>query len=132
MDDHRAMERVSKPRNIVLVAYAGVQSLDVTGPLSVLSAAGRQWNFQPFKIDLVANGVGQVTTRSVERKDLEKMLIDEIRPRSPSGTVICWMVLRNTAEMTSAPPAIARKTRAVLREGARLTSGSHAALRFSQ
>ena len=34
------------------------------------------------------------------------------RPRSPSGTMSCCTVLRNTAEMTSAPPAIARKTSA--------------------
>jgi len=30
----------------------------------VLSAAGRQWNFQPFKIDLVAKHAGPVLTRS--------------------------------------------------------------------
>src|SRR6478609_4417407 len=31
---------------------------------SALSSAGRQWNFQPFKIDLVATRVGLVATRS--------------------------------------------------------------------
>ena len=37
-----------------------------------------------------------------------KMFNDASRPRRPSGTVSCCTVLRNTAEMTSAPPAIAR------------------------
>lgn len=41
-----------------------VELLDVTGPVSVLSSAGRQWNFQPFKVELVASRSGPVTTRS--------------------------------------------------------------------
>jgi transcriptional regulator GlxA family with amidase domain len=34
-------ERVSCPREVVLVAYPGVQSLDITGPLEVFSGAAR-------------------------------------------------------------------------------------------
>ena len=47
-----------------IALFDEVELLDVTGPLSVLSAAGRQWNFQPFKIDLVAPELGAVATRS--------------------------------------------------------------------
>ncbi|MEP7049730.1 MAG: DJ-1/PfpI family protein [Pseudomonadota bacterium] len=54
----------TKPYQTAIAVFDEVELLDVTGPVSVLSAAGRQWNFQPFKIDLVANGVGPVTTRS--------------------------------------------------------------------
>ncbi len=54
----------TKPYATAIAVFDEVELLDVTGPVSVLSSAGRQWNFQPFKIDLVASGVGPVTTRS--------------------------------------------------------------------
>ena len=54
----------TKPYATAIALFDEVELLDVTGPVSVLSSAGRQWNFQPFKIDLVANATGPVTTRS--------------------------------------------------------------------
>ena len=54
----------TKPYATAIALFDEVELLDVTGPVSVLSSAGRQWNFQPFKIDLVASFVGPVTTRS--------------------------------------------------------------------
>ena len=54
----------TKPYATAIALFDEVELLDVTGPISVLSSAGRQWNFQPFRIDLVASGVGPVTTRS--------------------------------------------------------------------
>ena len=54
----------TKPYATAIALFDEVELLDVTGPVSVLSAAGRQWNFQPFKIDLVASRVGPVSTRS--------------------------------------------------------------------
>jgi transcriptional regulator GlxA family with amidase domain len=54
----------TKPYATAIALFDEVELLDVTGPVSVLSSAGRQWNFQPFKIDLVASVVGPVTTRS--------------------------------------------------------------------
>ena len=54
----------TKPYATAVALFDEVELLDVTGPVSVLSGAGRQWNFQPFKIDLVADAVGPVTTRS--------------------------------------------------------------------
>ncbi len=54
----------TKPYATLVLLFDEVELLDVTGPVAVLSAAGRQWNFQPFKIDLVASELGEVPTRS--------------------------------------------------------------------
>jgi len=54
----------TKPYATAIALFDEVELLDVTGPISVLSSAGRQWNFQPFKIDLVAKRPGPVSTRS--------------------------------------------------------------------
>lgn len=54
----------TKPYRTAIALFDEVELLDVTGPVSVLSSAGRQWNFQPFKIDFVAESIGPVTTRS--------------------------------------------------------------------
>jgi transcriptional regulator GlxA family with amidase domain len=54
----------TKPYATAIALFDEVELLDVAGPISVLSGAGRQWNFQPFKIDLVANRPGPVATRS--------------------------------------------------------------------
>lgn len=54
----------TKPYATAIALFDEVELLDVTGPVSVLSSAGRQWNFQPFKIDLVASAIGPVSTRS--------------------------------------------------------------------
>jgi len=54
----------TKPYATAIALFDEVELLDVTAPISVLSSAGRQWNFQPFKIDLVAKRPGPVSTRS--------------------------------------------------------------------
>lgn len=54
----------TKPYATALALFDEVELLDVAGPISVLSSAGRQWNFQPFKIDLVAHRAGPIATRS--------------------------------------------------------------------
>ena len=54
----------TKPYATSVLIFDEVELLDVTGPISVLTAAGRQWNFQPFKIELVAAELGPVATRS--------------------------------------------------------------------
>src|SRR6187402_1328925 len=54
----------TKPYATAIALFNEVELLDVAGPISVLSSAGRQWNFQPFKLDLVAAGVGPISTRS--------------------------------------------------------------------
>jgi len=54
----------TKPYATAIAVFDEVELLDVAGPISVLSSAGRQWNFQPFKIDLVAHRPGPISTRS--------------------------------------------------------------------
>src|SRR6478609_5356353 len=54
----------TKPYATAIALFDEVELLDVSGPVSVLSGAGRQWNFQPFKIDLEAKSPGRVATRS--------------------------------------------------------------------
>ena len=54
----------TKPYRTAVALFNEVELLDVAGPISMLSSAGRQWNFQPFKIDLVANQPGPIATRS--------------------------------------------------------------------
>lgn len=55
----------TKPFQTSLIVFDEVELLDVTGPMSLLSAAGRQWNFLPFKLELVSETAGPVSTRSV-------------------------------------------------------------------
>jgi putative intracellular protease/amidase len=52
---------------VAVVLFDEVELFDVAGACSVLSAAGRQWNFRPFKIHTVATRVGPVETRSQVR-----------------------------------------------------------------
>lgn len=54
----------TKPYRTAIAVFDEIELLDVTGPLSVLSSAGRQWNFQPFKVELVGAAIGPVSTRS--------------------------------------------------------------------
>jgi transcriptional regulator GlxA family with amidase domain len=54
----------TKPYQTAVALFDEVELLDVAGPISVLSSAGRQWNFQPFKIELVAKRIGAIATRS--------------------------------------------------------------------
>jgi transcriptional regulator GlxA family with amidase domain len=54
----------TKPYATAIALFDEVELLDVAGPISVLSSAGRNWNFQPFKLDLLADRARPVATRS--------------------------------------------------------------------
>jgi len=54
----------TKPYATAIALFDEVELLDVAGPVSALSSAGRQWNFQPYKIELVAKRLGPIATRS--------------------------------------------------------------------
>jgi transcriptional regulator GlxA family with amidase domain len=54
----------TRSRILSLLLFDEVELLDVAGPLSVLSQAGRHWNWRPFKVYTVAERAGAVTTRS--------------------------------------------------------------------
>lgn len=47
-----------------LLLFDEVELLDVAAALGVLSNAGRQWNWRPFKVHVVARTPGAITTRS--------------------------------------------------------------------
>lgn len=51
-------------RNVALLLFDEVELLDVSGALGILTTAGRQWNWRPFKILAVAARAGSVDTRS--------------------------------------------------------------------
>lgn len=51
-------------RPVALVVFDEVELLDVTGPLAVLTEAGRQYNWRAFRIHVVATRTGLVHTRS--------------------------------------------------------------------
>lgn len=75
----------TKPYATKVLVFDEVELLDVTGPISVLSAAGRQWNFQPFKIELVAAELGAVSTRS-------GIALEATRTFATSGDAECLII----------------------------------------
>ncbi|HEY4103167.1 MAG TPA: DJ-1/PfpI family protein [Polyangiaceae bacterium] len=75
----------TKPYATSILVFDEVELLDVTGPMALLSAAGRQWNFQPFKLELVSAALGAVTTRSVVE-------LTATRTFSTSGAVECLVI----------------------------------------
>ncbi len=54
----------TRSRNVLLLLFQEVELLDVAGPLSVLSQAGRHWNWRPFKVYTAAEAPGSLGTRS--------------------------------------------------------------------
>jgi len=62
--DHRSMSRPTAPRNVVIVAYPGVQALDVTGPFEVFAAANSWLSDQCYEVSVVSVGGGSVVTES--------------------------------------------------------------------
>jgi transcriptional regulator GlxA family with amidase domain len=63
-------------RGVAVVLFDEVELLDVASVASVLSAAGRQWNYRPFKIHTAGTRVGLVETRSQVRVESKRALGD--------------------------------------------------------
>jgi putative intracellular protease/amidase len=53
----------TRSRKVAVLLFDEVDALDVVGPLSVLSQAGRHWNWRPFKAMLASRDGGAVVTR---------------------------------------------------------------------
>ncbi len=51
-------------RSVAIVLFDEVEILDVAGPVSVWTTAGRNWNFRPFKLFTVSSVPGLVATRN--------------------------------------------------------------------
>jgi transcriptional regulator GlxA family with amidase domain len=58
-------------RVVSVLLFDEVELLDVSGPLGVLTTAGRQWNWRPFKIQAVSARAGLIDTRSQVRLESE-------------------------------------------------------------
>lgn len=54
----------TRSRSVAVLLFDEVELLDVAAPLSVLSSAGRKWNWRPFKVTTVAAKPGPITTRN--------------------------------------------------------------------
>lgn len=53
----------TRSRSLAVLLFDEVELFDVAALLSVVSVAGRHWNWRPFKVEAVAETPGQVTTR---------------------------------------------------------------------
>jgi transcriptional regulator GlxA family with amidase domain len=61
---------------VAVVLFDEVELLDVAGVASVLGAAGRQWNYRPFRIVPVGKQAGAVDTRSQIRIEARSLFRD--------------------------------------------------------
>jgi transcriptional regulator GlxA family with amidase domain len=59
----------TRAKRVVIVAFDELDLLDVTAPLSVLTQAGRRWNFRPFQVEIAAPVAGSVTSRNLLRDE---------------------------------------------------------------
>jgi transcriptional regulator GlxA family with amidase domain len=64
----------TKARSVAVVAFEEVDLLDLAAPLEVLSAAGRRWNFRPYKIAVLSARAGLVATREQLRVEASAAL----------------------------------------------------------
>lgn len=63
-------------RTVAVLLFDEVELLDVAGPVQVLSSAGRNYNYRPFKIQYVAREVKSVVTRNQTRLETQSSLSD--------------------------------------------------------
>lgn len=67
-------------RTVALVLFDEVELLDVAGVIALLGAAGRHWNYRPFKIVPVSKRAGLIETRSQIRIEAKSTLEDCPKP----------------------------------------------------
>jgi transcriptional regulator GlxA family with amidase domain len=53
----------TRSRSLAVLLFDEVELFDVAALLSVVSVAGRHWNWRPFKVEAVAENPGHVSTR---------------------------------------------------------------------
>jgi transcriptional regulator GlxA family with amidase domain len=94
-------------RPVALLLFDEVELLDVTGPLAVLTEAGRQYNWRAFKIFTTATRRGPIETRSQLRleaaQDLASCPPTEIlivpggygaRKAADDAAIVAWVAER--------------------------------------
>jgi transcriptional regulator GlxA family with amidase domain len=67
-------------RGVTVVLFDEVELLDVAAVVSVLTTAGRQWNYRPFKITTAASKPGLVPTRSQTNIEASRLLGSVAQP----------------------------------------------------
>lgn len=67
-------------RATALLLFHEVELLDVALTASILTSAGRKWNFRPFKITAVAESVGRIETRSQIHLEAVRSLAESPNP----------------------------------------------------
>jgi transcriptional regulator GlxA family with amidase domain len=67
-------------RDFVIVLFDEVELLDVAGVMQVASAAGRHWNWRPFRLLPAALQAGPIETRSQLRLEASVALADHPEP----------------------------------------------------
>ncbi|MET0411294.1 MAG: hypothetical protein ABW217_08350, partial [Polyangiaceae bacterium] len=67
-------------RDFVIVLFDEVELLDVAGVMQVASAAGRHWNWRPFRLLPAALQKGPIATRSQLRLEASVALADHPEP----------------------------------------------------
>ena len=67
-------------RNVALLLFDEVELLDFSAVLQVLSLAGRQWNWRPFKVHAVSSGKSSIETRSQLRVETTATLASCPKP----------------------------------------------------
>jgi transcriptional regulator GlxA family with amidase domain len=53
----------TRSRSLAVLLFDEVELFDVASLLSVVSVAGRHWNWRPFKVEAVAENPGSIATR---------------------------------------------------------------------
>jgi len=67
-------------RSLAVLLFDELELLDVAGPLQVLTMAGRNWNYRPFKVFPVSQGATLIETRSQLRLEASLPLAGCTRP----------------------------------------------------
>jgi transcriptional regulator GlxA family with amidase domain len=129
---------MSAPRRVVVVAFPGVQVLDVTGPVEVFSQANRVSERERYRLELVSSEGGPITTSSGIKLIADRALdecrgaVDTLVVAGGAGTreaahderLVSWLrlVARRSRRVTSVCTGAFLLARAGLLDGRRATT----------
>lgn len=105
----------TRSHTVALVVFEEVELLDLAAPLQVLSAAGRSWNFRPYRVMVAAPSAGLVATRNQLRVEATTALAE-----MPAVEIV-WVAGGYGARRLSDDP-LALRDIARLVQGATLTA----------
>ncbi|HYO98075.1 MAG TPA: DJ-1/PfpI family protein [Polyangiaceae bacterium] len=105
----------TRSHTVALVVFEEVELLDLAAPLQVLSAAGRSWNFRPYRIVVAAPSAGLVSTRNQLRVEATTALAE-----MPAAEIVWIAGGYGARRLTDDPLALGEIAR--LAQGATLTA----------